>query len=94
MSLSFEWDQNKALDNITKHAISFDEAVTVFADRLALTILDPDHSVDEERFINIGESDLGRIVVVVYTERKNAIRLISARKATRTERKLYEEELT
>lgn len=93
MSLSFEWDQNKALDNITKHAISFDEAVTVFADRLAMTILDPDHSVEEERFIIIGESDQRRVLVVVYTVRKNAIRLISARKASRTERKQYEEEL-
>jgi uncharacterized protein len=88
----FEWDEDKAQNNIQKHEISFEEAQTVFKDELAITISDPDHSVDEERFITIGESNKKRVLVVVYTERRKRIRLISARKATRAERKKYEEE--
>ena len=88
----FEWDEEKAQDNLRKHGISFEEAQTVFNDPLAITIPDPDHSADEDRFITIGESDKRRILVAVYTERRKKIRLISARKASRTERKKYEEE--
>ena len=92
MKTLFEWDEDKAQSNLYKHGISFDEAQTVFTDPLAITIPDPDHSIDEDRFITIGESDKLRILIVVYTERKKKIRLISARKATRAERKKYEEE--
>ena len=88
----FEWDEEKAQDNLRKHGISFEEAQTVFNDPLAITIPDPDHSIDENRFITIGESDKRRILVAVYTERRKKIRLISARKASRAERKKYEEE--
>ena len=91
MKTLFEWDEEKAQANLRKHGVSFEEAQTVFTDPLAMTIPDPDHSIDEARFIIIGESDKKRIVVVAHTERKKKIRLISARKATRAERKKYEE---
>ena len=92
MKTLFEWDEEKAQANLRKHGVSFEEAQTVFTDPLAMTIPDPDHSIDEARFIIIGESDKKRILVVAHTERKKKIRLISARKATRAERKKYEEE--
>ena len=91
MKTLFEWDEEKAQANLRKHGVSFEEAQTVFTDPLAMTIPDPDHSTDEARFIIIGESDKKRILVVAHTERKKKIRLISARKATRAERKKYEE---
>mgnify|MGYP001577765589 CR=1 FL=1 len=91
MKTLFEWDEEKAQANLRKHGVSFEEAQTVFTDPLAMTIPDPDHSIDEARFIIIGESDKKRILVVAHTERKKKIRLISARKATRAERKKYEE---
>ena len=84
----FEWDQNKAVSNLKKHGIDFADAVTVFDDCDAITIDDPDH--DEERFITSGTDAYGRILVVVYTWRGDIIRLISARKATKHERKQYE----
>ncbi len=93
MKTLFEWDEDKADANLHKHGVSFDEAQTIFADPLAITISDPDHSADEDRFIIMGESEKQRVVVVVYTERRKKIRLISARKATRVERKKYEEDL-
>ena len=74
-----------------KHIVSFDEAITVFLDPFSITIADPNHSVDEQRYIDIGSSDKGRVLVVVYTERLSNIRIISCRKATPSERKLYEE---
>ncbi|MCI0696972.1 BrnT family toxin [candidate division KSB1 bacterium] len=92
MRPNFEWDENKAEENLRKHGVSFDEAETVFDDPLSITISDPDHSIGEERFIDIGESNKRRILVVVYTERGKKTRLISARRATRAERKKYEEE--
>jgi uncharacterized DUF497 family protein len=92
METLFEWGEAKAKTNLRKHGVSFDEAQTVFTDPLAMTIPDPDHSADEARFIIIGESDKKRILVVAHTERKKKIRLISARKATRSEREKYEEE--
>ena len=92
MKTLFEWDEDKAKANLRKHGVSFEEAQTVFTDPLAMTIPDPDHSIDEARFIIIGESDKKRILVVAHTERKKKIRLISARKAARAERKKYEEE--
>ena len=91
MSLLFEWDRNKAQQNIKKHGISFEEATTVFGDLLSLTIRDPLHSIDDERFVIIGYSYKYRLLVVVHTERGNRIRIISARRATRRERKTYEE---
>ena len=91
MSLQFEWDDRKAKTNLHKHDISFAEAVSVCFDPFSITIDDPDHSADEERFVDIGMSDRGRPLVVVYTERGARIRLISCRKATSDERKLYEQ---
>jgi uncharacterized DUF497 family protein len=92
MELNFEWDEAKAKQNIEKHpGISFDEAKTVFNDEYSITIDDPDHSINEHRYIDIGYSAKGRILVVVYTERNGNIRIISARKATLSERKQYEE---
>ncbi|MDO9391569.1 MAG: BrnT family toxin [bacterium] len=90
MKLLFEWDEEKAKTNIKKHGISFDEATTVFLDPFSITIPDPNHSVDEQRYISTGNSDKGRVLVVVYTERRLSIRIISCRKATPTERKQYE----
>lgn len=89
----FEWNQGKAASNIKKHGVSFDEAVTVFWDENALIINDPDHSEDEDRFILLGMSENLRILVVIHCERGNTIRLISARTATKQERKQYEAHL-
>jgi len=90
--VEFEWDPNKATTNEKKHGISFSEATTVFGDPLELTISDPDHSSGEFRFLSIGKSNVGNLLVVSYTERKqNRIRIISARKATRQEQKYYEQ---
>jgi uncharacterized protein len=90
--VQFEWDPHKAEANLAKHAISFEEASTVFGDPLALTISDPQHSDDEERFILLGQSYAGRLLVVVHTEREAGIRSIGARIATRRERMSYEHE--
>ena len=92
MSLQFTWDPQKAATNLRKHKVSFPEAATAFADPLSLTIPDPDHSVGEERFILIGQSERRRLVVMAHVERGDLIRLISARLATRRERRTYEEE--
>jgi uncharacterized DUF497 family protein len=92
MRPSSEWDEKKAELNLRNHGVSFDEAETVFDDPLAITIPDPDYSVGEERFIDVGQSNRERILVVVYTERVEKTRLVSARLATRAERKKYEEE--
>ena len=91
MALSFEWDKRKGESNLRAHGVSFREATTVFADPLAITISDPDHSSAEMRFLDIGHSCFGRLIVVSYTERANKIRLISARLAARNERRQYEE---
>ncbi|MFZ3091345.1 MAG: BrnT family toxin [Nitrospirota bacterium] len=91
MRLNFEWDEEKAKANLEKHRVSFDEATTVFVDPFSITIPDPDHSVEEQRYIDIGSSDKGHILIVVYTERGSNIRIISCRKAASSERKLYEE---
>ena len=91
MGLTFEWDNRKAAANLRKHKISFEEATTVFGDPLSLTVPDPDISKEERRFIIIGQSYLGRTLVVVHIERGDNIRIISARLATRRERKTYEE---
>jgi uncharacterized DUF497 family protein len=91
MAPNFEWDEVKANTNRKKHGVSFDEAATVLSDPFSITIPDPDHSVDEQRSVDIGTSDRGGVLVVTYTERGTNIRIISCRRATRSERKLYEE---
>lgn len=88
--MQFEWDRDKEKRNIKKHRISFDEAVTVFYDPLSATFSDPDHSIGEHRFITVGFSSHGRLLVVSYTERGKVIRIISARPATAPERKRHE----
>jgi uncharacterized DUF497 family protein len=90
--MKFEWDEIKATANLKKHKISFDEAQTVFTDPLFLIFADTDHSLEEDRFIIMGESVNGKILVVAFTERTEKTCLISARKATPAERKFYEEE--
>lgn len=89
--MEFEWDRDKARRNLAKHGVSFDEAKTVFDDPLYVDFFDPDHSADEERYIIVGQSRQDRLLVVSYTERKNLIRLISVREATRSEKDAYEE---
>ena len=91
MTLEFEWDPRKAELNLKEHGVSFDEATTVFRDTLSITIADPDHSDSEDRFVDIGMSHRMRLLVVLYTERQETIRITSPRRATRTERKSYEE---
>ncbi len=90
MSLNFEWDESKSRSNQQKHGVSFEEAVTVFADSSALTIYDEGHSVTEDRFHTIGLSMFVRVLLVVHCERGSVIRIISARPATTKERRLYE----
>ncbi|MBA3440990.1 MAG: BrnT family toxin [Pyrinomonadaceae bacterium] len=92
MSLTFEWDEDKAAENLAKHGVSFSEASTVFADPLSRTIPDPLHSDEEERFVVLGMSTLQHILTVVHTFRGQNIRIISARQATSRERKDYERE--
>lgn len=91
MGLNFEWDPKKAESNFRKHQVSFVEASTVFADPLACIEDDPDHSQTEARVLILGASTRLRILVVAYTERDEKIRIISARRATKLERKQYEE---
>ena len=91
MGLVFEWDERKAAGNLRKHGVSFEEGATVFGDILSITIPDPAHSVGEQRFLTVGVSEEGCLVVVAHVERGDTIRIISARKATRREKKAYEE---
>lgn len=88
--MQYEWDPKKARANLRKHGVSFEEASTVFLDELSLTGDDPDHSIGEERFVIFGLSSSGRLLVVAFTERKERVRIISARPATAPERRLYE----
>lgn len=89
-NIEFEWDDEKAKDNMSKHGVSFEEGATIFNDPMIATVFDPDHSKREERYISMGVSAQGRLLVVVHTEREERIRLISCRKATNAERKAYE----
>lgn len=89
--MKFEWDKNKAEKNLGKHRISFDEAKTIFDDPLYVDFYDADHSAEEERYLIVGNSNRGRLLIVSYTERKDSIRIISAREVTRSEREAYEE---
>jgi hypothetical protein len=93
MELNFEWDEEKARTTLKKHGVSFAEATTVFGDSFAVTIDDPLHSIDEERFVTIGYSEAQRLLVVVHTDRGDNIRIISARTATRRERQTYEQDV-
>jgi len=86
----FEWDEDKAQSNLKKHGISFEEAATIFNDRRIATASDPDHSEDEERYVSLGMSVILRLLTVIHTYRVPRIRLISARKATKAEKKNYE----
>lgn len=89
--MQIEWDSAKAAHNLRKHRVSFEEASSVFYDPLAVTGADPEHSEGEERLITFGMSPAGQLLVVSHTERDEALRIISARIATRTERRIYEE---
>ena len=89
--MRFSWDGANAMLNVAKHGVSFHEAATVFGDALAITYPDPDHSIGEERYVTFGRPVRGGVLVVALVERHDTVRLISARPATRRERKLYEE---
>jgi len=89
--MEFEWDPAKARRNERKHGLPLEEAATVFGDPLAVTFSDPDHSTEELRTLTIGSSSLGRLLIVSHTGRAGRVRIISAREATRRERKIYEE---
>jgi hypothetical protein len=91
MALFFSWNSQKAATNLRKHGVGFPEAATAFHDPLSITVPDPDHSATEERFLLVGLSALGRLLVVAHAERGDEIRIISARSATRPERDNYEE---
>jgi uncharacterized DUF497 family protein len=91
MALTFEWDESKAKENLRKHKVSFEEGKTIFNDPLLLTFPDPEHSESEQRYINIGRSSRDRVLVLIHSERGMNIRIISCRKATRHERRAYEE---
>ena len=91
MAYRFEWDASKAAENLRKHGVSFEEATTVFGDRLARSYEDPDHSADEPRELTFGLSSMGRALVVSHCERGERTRIISARRMTRGERRQHEE---
>lgn len=91
MTTGFEWDEAKAKSNLRKHGVSFEDAVTVFDDPIAITLDDPDHSEDERRFLTMGNSKDGHLLVVCHSDRPDRIRLITARKANRRERRYYED---
>lgn len=88
--MRFEWDRAKAEANRRKHRVSFDEAASIFFDLLSVTIADPDHSTGERRFLTMGSSSKGRLLVVAHTERGDVLRIISARPASAGERKRHE----
>lgn len=90
--LRFEWDPAKAASNERKHGVAFQEAATAFGDPLSLTVSDPDHSVGEARFVLVGVTHRGRLVVVAHVEAEDKIRIISARPASKAERRSYEQE--
>ena len=91
MKLTFGWDEVKAKENLKKHGVNFEEGKTIFNDSFLFTFPDIEHSVNEERYINIGLSANGRILIVIHTERQEKIRIVSCRKATARERRFYEE---
>ncbi len=89
--MKFEWDPQKAVRNQRKHCVSFQEAASVLGDPLSITYHDPDHSITEYRFITVGMSQFGRVLMLAHTNRGDNIRIISARRTTRQERRYYEE---
>ena len=89
--VEFEWDTKKAEYNLKTHKVSFPEATTVFGDPLGMTVQDPDHSVDESRFVTIGHSDRNQLLIVSHTHLGRRVRIISVRRLTASERKTYEE---
>ena len=89
--MNFEWDQRKAESNLRKHGVSFHEGASVLADPLSITFHDPDHSVSEHRFVTVGLSHAGRVLMVAHTDRGDNIRIISARRTTKREQRHYEE---
>ena len=89
--MEFEWDPQKAAKNLSKHKVSFTEAATVFDDPLSVTVADPDHLVEEDRFIIVGQSYRRNLLIVSFAERGDRIRIISARELTRTGRRAYED---
>jgi uncharacterized DUF497 family protein len=91
MPLEFTWDPDKAASNVKKHGVRFEDASTAFGDPLSITVHDPAHSEHEPRFVLIGQSFRGRLLVVVHSAEKGGIRIISAREATRRERREYEQ---
>jgi hypothetical protein len=91
LALEFEWDPRKAAGNLAKHRVSFEEAATVFGDPLGKIVSDPRHSAAEQRWVLLGISMRKRLLAVMYTERAETVRIISARQATRPERRDYEE---
>lgn len=90
MKFTFEWDEEKARGNLRKHKVSFEEAKTVFNDPFMITFPDQEHSGFEQRYLNIGISLRGRVLIVIHTERRKNIRIISCRRATINERRAYE----
>ena len=91
MGLRFGWNAEKAAINLSKHGVSFEEASTIFGDPLSVTAIDPNHPDDESRFVIIGQSFEGSLIVVVHSELEDSIRIISVRPATRREREVYEQ---
>jgi uncharacterized DUF497 family protein len=89
--VQFEWDPDKERENIEKHGVSFSEAATIFGDPLSLMFYDPDHSLDEDRYLTIGMSSAGRLVITSHTDRDDTVRIINAREVTPGEQKDYEE---
>ncbi len=89
--MEFEWDRTKAASNLRRHNVSFGEAATIFGDPLSTTVADPDHSMDEDRYITIGVSRRGRLLMAAHTERGDRVRIVSARELTPTERAQYEQ---
>src|SRR5690349_1345743 len=89
--VGYEWDQEKAASNLKKHEVSFEEAATVFDDPLYIDFYDPDHSIEEHRYLIMGQSTAGRLLIVSYTEKDDVVRLINAREVTSAERRAYEE---
>lgn len=91
VGIGFEWNSDKAARNLRKHGVTFEEAATVFRDGLSVTVPDPDHSIEEERFITVGMSSQNRPLIVAHADRGDCIRIISARELTPRERRQYEE---
>ena len=89
--MELEWDEEKNAANLRKHGVSFEEAATIFGDSLSDTFDDPDHSAEEHRFVTVGTSEKGRLLIVAHTDREDRIRIISARELTKQERRNYEE---